>query len=98
METKAQRRDRIRKENREKVHEYLRTHPCVDCGETDMVVLQFDHLRDKVCGIGTMIANGYTWLKIYQEIEKCEVVCANDHQRRTAVRAKWNRLQHADVA
>jgi hypothetical protein len=65
--------------------EYFRTHPCVDCGESDPVVLEFDHLRDKLFSVGMDLARR-NWQRILDEIEKCEVVCANCHRRRTALR------------
>jgi hypothetical protein len=65
--------------------EYFVAHPCVDCGETDPVVLEFDHLRDKCFDIGQKLAVR-RWTSILAEIEKCEVVCANRHRRRTARR------------
>jgi hypothetical protein len=65
---------------------YLKEHPCVDCGETDPVVLVFDHCRGKklrdVTGLISMSTK-----TILREIKKCDVVCANDHARRTAKRA-----------
>lgn len=69
------------------VLEYLRDHPCVDCGETDLVVLEFDHLRDNV---SRLVATAELW-RVVEEIAKCEVVCANCHRRRTARRGNWYR-------
>ena len=60
-------------------------HPCVDCGETDPVVLEFDHLRDKQFEISAMLTYR-RWEAVLAEIEKCEVVCANCHRRRTSSR------------
>lgn len=65
------------------VREYLAQHPCVDCGETDPIVLDFDHLRDKKHEISTMVYNAYPWEKILAEIAKCQVRCSNDHRRAT---------------
>jgi hypothetical protein len=64
---------------------YFETHPCADCGETDPIVLDFDHLRDKLFHIGAQLSRR-SWTSILAEIEKCEVVCSNCHRRRTARR------------
>ena len=65
--------------------EFFKANPCTDCGESDPVVLEFDHLRDKVFDIGTALIQK-KWQTILAEIEKCEVVCCNCHRRRTARR------------
>jgi hypothetical protein len=71
-------------ENQRLMWQYLACHPCVDCGERDPVVLQFDHLRDKRCDVSAMARSGFIWETIFAEIAKCEVRCANCHMARTA--------------
>jgi hypothetical protein len=82
----------LRIERTEKLLEYFADHPCADCGESDPVVLEFDHLRDKLFAIGAALAN-CSWKRILAEIEKCEVVCGNCHKRRTARRAQSYRAR-----
>jgi hypothetical protein len=69
---------------------FLQDHPCVDCGESDPIVLEFDHLRDKKFGISDGL-QGRRWQDVLDEIAKCEVVCANCHRRRTAKRGGFRR-------
>jgi hypothetical protein len=61
--------------------EYLKTHPCVDCGEDDIIVLIFDHQRDKLQEVSYFCRLGLLQ-KMIDEIAKCEVRCFNCHVRR----------------
>lgn len=63
---------------------YLESHPCIDCGERDIEVLDFDHVRGiKKENIAYMIRK-YSLEMLKDEIGKCEVRCANCHRRKTA--------------
>lgn len=66
------------------VMDYLYTNPCVDCGEADPIVLEFDHQRDKQYNIAKLITNNCSLKTLVVEIDKCEVRCANCHRRKTA--------------
>jgi hypothetical protein len=80
------RRKRARVEERMRyLVDYLRSHPCVDCGEADPLVLEFDHLAGKRFAISQGFS-GRNWQSVLDEIAKCDVVCANCHRRRTAGR------------
>ena len=82
--------ERIRAENRQRLVAYLRANPCVDCDEQDLVVLQFDHVRGKkTAAISKLVRLPAPWSRVLEEIEKCEVRCANCHTRKTAARGGW---------
>lgn len=80
----------VKRQNRELMLEYLSKHPCVDCGETDPVLLTFDHVRgtksDNVAKLVTQAAN---WDRVMEEVAKCEVRCVSCHVRRTAKQFNW---------
>ena len=85
---------RMRAMNRERIRSYLLTHPCVDCGERDVVVLDFDHVRGtKRADIASMLH--LSWTTIELEIAKCEVRCSNDHRRATRKRERERRAASA---
>jgi hypothetical protein len=82
-----------KKKNQQKLRQfiwdYLKEHPCVDCGEPDPVVLEFDHMGDKKMAIGDISYHNPSLEKLKEEIEKCEVRCANCHRRKTAIQLEW---------
>lgn len=76
-----------RQEKMLKVLHYLESHPCLDCGESDPIVLEFDHRdnTDKVRAVAQLVTENCGWEKISAEIDKCDVRCANCHRRKTAI-------------
>jgi hypothetical protein len=74
---------RKRSEGRTFIGEYLKGHPCADCGEADPVVLDFHHVRGvKSEEVRELSHQGRSVSAIWREIQECEVVCANCHRRR----------------
>jgi hypothetical protein len=70
--------------SRSVVHAHLAAHPCVDCGESDVVVLEFDHVRGvKSAHVSDVVRRGWSLDRLRDEIAKCEVRCANCHRRAT---------------
>lgn len=93
--TNQKRQDCVRSNKRannkitqEFVRQYLLSHACVDCGETDPVVLEFDHVRGKKrANISKLKKISLEAVK--NEIKKCVVRCANCHRRKTAKQFNW---------
>lgn len=93
-ERKRGNRNSFKTKNQEKVLAYLQSHPCVDCGTTDVRVLEFDHI-DPTSKKFEISAKYWTlsWSNLLVEIEKCEVRCANCHRIRTwEQRGSWRSL------
>lgn len=82
----------IRERNTEYVMQFLRQNCCVDCGESDIEVLQFDHI-EMVGSKGKRVSAfmGHSLEVLQSEISKCEVRCANCHVRRTRRQLGWER-------
>ncbi|MGQ0802447.1 MAG: hypothetical protein ACT4PI_01090 [Actinomycetota bacterium] len=85
------RKGRNRARNYRQLIDFLSAHPCVDCGDDDVLVLEFDHVAGKSILIAKALRDRF-WEDILAEIAKCEVVCANCHRRRTARRGGFARF------
>ena len=103
-------RELRRQAARQLVREHFAAHPCVDCGEDELLVLEFDHHRsEKDADVARLVAAGVRPERLRREIERREVVCVNCHRRRTATRAgsfratgvpaaTWTVPQHRNAA
>ena len=89
-QVKARKRE-ARNVAREYVYDYLSTHPCTECGESDPRVLEFHHVGGKDMAISQMTGGGYPVSTIQAEIDRCIVLCANCHRKKTMDERGWFR-------
>mgnify|MGYP003152885164 CR=1 FL=1 len=71
---------------RDYVQRVKRLHKCIDCGESNPLVLEFDHVKDKSHNISDMTNGAYSIEAIKKEMRKCEIRCANCHRIKTIER------------
>ncbi len=94
----AQKKHRIKV--RLAVFEFLSQQSCVDCGEKDPIVLDFDHKnpKKKYKPVSKLMSGHWAWKTVEKEIKKCEVRCANCHRRKTyKEQGGWGKSQQVSV-
>ena len=84
----------VRQQHRIFVWGYLSTHPCVDCGEADPIVLEFDHRSrcEKRQTIANLLCKSISLSTLWSEIQKCDIRCANCHRKKTAKQLSYRKL------
>lgn len=68
--------------------QYKEKSGCFDCGEQyPHYILEFDHIdgSKKIDNVYRVLKK-YGEQKAWEEVKKCQVVCANCHKRRTFIR------------
>lgn len=74
-------------------YEYLLHNFCVDCGENNPILLQYDHKNPELknFSISTGIKEGRSLQEIIEEIKLCDVRCVRCHTLRTSEQFNWHR-------
>jgi len=90
------RREKYYSETNKLLYDYLIEHPCVKCGESEPLFLDFDHCtgtNDKIANISVLVSIKVNFDKILKEIEKCQVLCLKCHRIKTAKEGNWYKYQ-----
>lgn len=80
---------RARQANRLVRTEYKQGGPCVDCGETNPLLFQFDHVRGEKEG---SVSAMWSTKRIIEEIPKTDIRCVNCHRVKSTKEAKKRRV------
>ena len=54
---------------------------CIDCGYENIIALTFHHRipEDKSFAVSSLLANGWGLERLKEELDKCDLLCANCH-------------------
>jgi hypothetical protein len=85
-------RSRLRTKKAQEFINMIKQGPCMDCGNTfPTCAMDLDHVKgEKKDDISGLIGSGSTLRILMEEVDKCELVCANCHRVRTYNRRKQN--------
>ncbi len=75
--------------NKKYIYDILLKNPCVVCGESDPACLDFDHIDPSEKEFHISQSVYMSAKKVQKEIEKCQVLCANCHRKKTAKQFGW---------
>jgi len=85
-----------RQEKKEWLLNYKSTHPCITCGESNPVCLDFHHPggcpKNEIRSICEML--NYQKETILKAISKCEILCCNCHRK---IHAKSNLKEKEEI-
>ncbi len=81
-----------RARQKEKVARYKEARGCADCGNSDHRVLDLHHRdgADKEDAVSVMRVRA-AWKRVAEEMDKCDVLCANCHRIRHATEVDESR-------
>lgn len=82
---------KIKLRNQQYIWDYLKNNSCLDCGEKNPIVLEFDHREgeNKIIEVTTAARDGWSLKNLQKEIDKCDVRCANCHRIKTFHQFNW---------
>jgi L-lysine 2,3-aminomutase len=80
-----------RKRNQAWLWNYLEGRGCDLCGESNPIVLEFDHRNtlEKNYAVSQMVGKGYALEAIKEEVDKCDILCVYCHRIKTAKDQRW---------
>lgn len=76
--------------------DYLSTHPCLKCGETNVNVLDFDHRNPEEKDLSVVELINRSTDRMINKISKCDILCGNCHRHKTQHQFNTWKAKHCE--